>query len=203
MRGGLFTPPLYNPFGTPIPTGRWLGPATLILAQSTYSIVTGRTICLPIYVASRLTAVSLVIEHTTAAGTTGKLRLGLWRDDGAGYPGGLVVDTGTANEIDLTAAPAVNSVTISYVLEPGLYWAGFAAAFTGTTPVVRAGTTGNQAHHIMGVSASTITATSRFVGYAGTGGPAAWASGTALVDPYTAGQAATSSTNLPFVLLGT
>ena len=196
---GLPTPAF--PYGLFTPTGRFIGPTSLALATNTYGVVSGRLIALPVYIAQDTTAVAISVETTTPAGTTGKLRLGIWKDNGAGYPGVLVLDVGTANEIDLTTAAGVKSVTIAQTLPPGLYWLALAAAYTGTQPVLRAGG-GTNTHNFMGVTTSQITGSSVYTGYADGGGLNTWASGNALPNPYTAGQSA-SGMSLPFILLAT
>ena len=59
--------------------------------------------------------------EVTAAGEAGSVvRLGIYADDGTGYPGALVLDAGTIAGTSAT----VQEITIAQVLTPGLYWIG-------------------------------------------------------------------------------
>ena len=59
--------------------------------------------------------------EVTAAGEAGSVvRLGIYADDGTGYPGALVLDAGTIAGDSAT----VQEITIAQVLTPGLYWIG-------------------------------------------------------------------------------
>jgi hypothetical protein len=58
----------------------------------------------------------------TAAGESGSVfRFGIWNDDGAGKPGTLLLDAGTAATDGSTGA---FEVTVSQALSPGIYWVG-------------------------------------------------------------------------------
>lgn len=91
----------------------------------------------------RLCPVFIPIEKTldrigaeiTGAGESGStLRLGIYRDDGTGFPGALLLDAGT---IDATSA-TVQQITINQVITPGVYWIGGAVQGAPTTqPTVR------------------------------------------------------------------
>lgn len=73
---------------------------------------------------------SIAVEVTTpAAGST--LRLGVYADDGGGAPGALVADFGT---VDAGTAGS-RALSISQVLQPGLYWVVVAAL--GGAPSIR------------------------------------------------------------------
>lgn len=70
-----------------------------------------------------------------AAGDAGcKFRLGIYADDGSGYPGALVLDAGTIAGDAATA----QEIVISQALSPGLYWVGGASQIITTTgPTMR------------------------------------------------------------------
>lgn len=73
------------------------------------------------WVVNRTMSLSKIGTEVTAAGEAGSLvRLGIYADDGTGYPGALVLDAGTIAGDSV----AVQEVTISQVLAPGLYWVG-------------------------------------------------------------------------------
>lgn len=60
----------------------------------------------------------LGVEVTTPAATGGTVRLGLYGDNGTGFPGHLLLDAGL---VPSTTAGLV-TVTIYQLLAPGLYW---------------------------------------------------------------------------------
>lgn len=84
---------------------------------STTTLATGSLKASPIYVGKNRTVDRIQAEVTTF-GASSKLRLGIYADDGTGYPGALVVDSG---EID-AGSNGVKNVTIAASLSPGLYW---------------------------------------------------------------------------------
>lgn len=61
------------------------------------------------------------------------VRLGIYKDDGTGRPGQLVLDAGT---VDASATGDV-TITISTTLTPGHYWVGGVSQGTGTAPTVQ------------------------------------------------------------------
>lgn len=71
----------------------------------------------------------------SSAGSAGALlRLGIYADNGQGYPGALVLDAGT---VDGTSA-TVSELTVSQVLPLGLYWVGAVVqGAPSTQPTVR------------------------------------------------------------------
>lgn len=85
---------------------------------------------IPFYVAAPLTYDRIAIS-VTAAGAAGTLvRLGLYADTGAVYPGSLVVDAGEVG----VAVTGTRELPINITLAPGLYWT--ANLFSGT-PTIR------------------------------------------------------------------
>jgi hypothetical protein len=96
----------------------------------------------PFIVPDDATYTAIAIHQTT--GTTGSARLGIYSDDGAGYPGALVLDAGT---VTLTGTGA-KEIVISQALSRGWHWVagvwsvatGVYEAFTvaGTIPLLGA-----------------------------------------------------------------
>jgi hypothetical protein len=88
----------------------------------------------PFYVPSALTLSRLGMEVTTVGDTGSTLRLGIYADNGTGYPGGLVLDAGTI----LGDSATVQELTISQALAAGLYWVGAVVqGVTTTKPTLR------------------------------------------------------------------
>jgi hypothetical protein len=92
----------------------------------------------------RTTALTRLAAEVTIVGEAGsKIRLGIWGDDGTGYPGALVVDAGQINGDSAT----VQEATINVTLTPGTYWLGAAVqTVTTTQPTVRTVGAGNPPH---------------------------------------------------------
>ena len=90
----------------------------------------------PFYVPNT-TVISKIGGEVTSAGEAGsKLRLGIYADNGKGYPGALVVDAGTINGDSATVQEITLGSTVT--LNPGLYWIGAAVQLVTTTqPTVR------------------------------------------------------------------
>lgn len=73
-------------------------------------------------------------EVTVAGDAGSKFRLGIYADNGYGYPGALVVDAGTINGDSVT----VQEIPISLALAPGVYWiGGVTQVVTTTQPTIR------------------------------------------------------------------
>lgn len=84
---------------------------------------------------NRTTAFAKIGAEITSAGEAGSvLRLGIYGDDGTGYPGALVLDAGTIAGDSAT----VQEITVAFTLTPGLYWVGGVVQSAPTTqPTVR------------------------------------------------------------------
>lgn len=66
------------------------------------------------------TIAGIAARHFGTATASEVCRLGIYADNGTGYPGALVIDAGT---IDLSTAVAIKSITISQAISTsGLYW---------------------------------------------------------------------------------
>lgn len=128
----------------------------------------------PFYTRQRITIDRIAAEVTSAGGAGSVFRLGIYKDNGSGYPGVKVIDAGTINSTSATA----QEITISQVLEPGLYWfGGVIQGAAGSLPTIR-----TTISSIQTVGASSITtAVQSTVGYGLTSVTGA------LPDPFTAG----------------
>ena len=123
----------------------------------------------------RTTAFATIGAEITSAGDAGSvLRLGIYADDGTGYPGALALDAGTIAGDSV----AVQEVTVAFTLTPGLYWVGgVVQGVTTTQPTVRTIAQGNP--ELLLTTAALPTSTSLpYVGYVGFGMtgalPATW-----------------------------
>lgn len=103
--------------------------------SSTSSTLGVGTLRLLPWIVHRAITIDRIGAEVTSAGDAGsKLRLGIYADNGNGYPGALVLDAGTIDGDSAT----VQSVTISQALSPGLYWVGGAVQVVSVTqPTVR------------------------------------------------------------------
>jgi hypothetical protein len=104
-------------------TGRYYRPA-LAYNVSNAVLSTGSTWFAPFFVSDPVTFTKIGARLITGA-AGGLLRLGVWKDNGSGAPGTLVVDSGT-----LTCETASNNTdreatALSIVLTRGWYWLGW------------------------------------------------------------------------------
>jgi len=77
----------------------------------------------PFTVVRDITIDRIACATTVAGGAGTHARLGIYLDDGGGYPGDLVLDAG---EVDVENV-AIKSITIDQALTKGLYWLCFIA----------------------------------------------------------------------------
>lgn len=119
------------------------------------------------FVVPRAVTLSRIGLEVTVAGDVGSLvRLGIYADNGSGYPDALVLDAGTV----AGDAVGVAENTISQALTPGLYWVGAVAQnVTTTQPSIRGiATTSGATAPQMPLSTSTPATNSlSSVGFAG------------------------------------
>lgn len=88
----------------------------------------------PMDVPLALTLTGLAIEVTSAGDASCVSRLGIYADDGTGYPGALVLDAGTV----AADSTGVKTITISQALTTGRYWVGAATQGAATVqPTIR------------------------------------------------------------------
>lgn len=153
-RGTALTP------ATPIPLGNLKsgyyyfltgGPSTTTSAALTNALLR----IAPYYIPNAVTLTKIGCEVATTPGEAGsKVRLGIWADDGAGYPGSLILDAGQI----AGDAVAVAELTISQALGPGMYWFGAVCQSAPTTqPTLRCSTQPSVAYTPIGTSAPTAS----------------------------------------------
>lgn len=88
----------------------------------------------PFPVPRRITITRMGLEVVNAGDAGCVMRMGIYADNGAGYPDALVLDAGTVPG----DAVGVAEVTISKVLEPGTYWCGAVPqGVTSVQPTIR------------------------------------------------------------------
>lgn len=123
----------------PTVTGRFYGlpagttPATLLT-------VTGTLYAYPYYVAAPTLFKTIALDVTTGQ-TGGSARIGLYADNGAGYPGALVAGS-DGGALIATSGAAVQTNTINLTIQAGWYWVATIFTATSTFPTVAAITVG-------------------------------------------------------------
>lgn len=105
------------------------------LTTTTFLTGTGTLYAYPIYVPSKITVATLNLSVTTGQ-TGGVAHIGIYKDNGAGYPGALLYDSGSNTGPATTAMTVVTPTTGSLVLNPGLYWVATTFNATSTFPTV-------------------------------------------------------------------
>lgn len=178
-------------------TGRFYGfPLGSTLASAL--TVTGTLYAYPIFVPSTVTVKSLNLSVATGQ-TGGAAHIGIYADNGAGYPGALV--SGTDVAAVAATATAVVSTTPNVLLNPGVYWVASIYTATTTFPSVIALSstyTADTANQIGYDTAAHALATS---GQAGTGISVAATYGTLPVT-FPAGATLTLNASTPAVAVG-
>lgn len=113
--------------GLPLVTGRFYGlprgvtpVAVLTVASTIYAY--------PIYIANEVTVASLNVGVTTGQ-TGGACHLAIYADNGEGYPGERVYESGAV--AGLTSTTVVTKSSVATTLNAGWYW--IASIFTATT----------------------------------------------------------------------
>ena len=96
-------------------SGKYHGPQAAG-GGATAVITANRLYAYPFSVPVTTTFDRIAIQVTTAA--AGSARLGIYADNGAIYPGALILDAGTVN----TGTTGTKEIEISQSLSPGLYW---------------------------------------------------------------------------------
>lgn len=109
-------------------SGRFYG-IPLGMTSAALLTVTGTLYAYPVYIPNTVTVKSLNLSVTTGQ-TGGSARIGIYADNGAGYPGTLVAGS-DAGALAATATAVVSNSSLSIVLNPGTYW--FASIFTATS----------------------------------------------------------------------
>lgn len=123
-----FTSPLNEhevPFSYAI-AGRYYAAGSFGSVSTSSAVANDNLRASPFYARADLTIDRIGCE-VTAAGSAGcTVRLGIYADNGSGYPGALVIDAGTVSG----AAVASAEITVNTQLKAGLYW--FAAVVQGS-----------------------------------------------------------------------
>lgn len=115
-------------------SGRYYFPASQISTATSNTLANGTLRLTPWFVERAVTIDRIGGEITVIGDVGSKLRLGIYADDGGGYPGALLLDAGQIAGDSAT----VQELTVSQTLQPGLYWIGAAVqAVTTTQPTVR------------------------------------------------------------------
>ena len=118
--GGGGIPSVYTQFNS----GRWYPGSSNV---NVYAAVQAEAWARPIYIPTSHTFTAIGVGVNLAAAAGGVVRLGLYADNGSGYPGALVTDYGTVS----VAASGLASISITEALTAGnLYW--LCAAFQGS-----------------------------------------------------------------------
>lgn len=118
----------------PLKTGRYYFPISQH-GSATSSALGNGTLRLAPWLVDRAITIDRIGGEITSIGDAGsKLRLGIYSDDGSGYPGALVLDAGQIAADSAT----VQELACNLTLQPGLYWIGAAVqSVTATQPTVR------------------------------------------------------------------
>jgi hypothetical protein len=88
----------------------------------------------PWFVPNACTLAKIGAEVTSAGDSGSLVRLGIYADDGTGFPGQLVLDAGTIAGDSAT----VQEISISLSIRPGMYWIGGAVQSVSVTqPTLR------------------------------------------------------------------
>jgi len=96
---------------------------------SVAAITANRLYCSPFLVTRAITIDRLAFEVTT--GDAGNARVGIYNDDGTGYPGTLNTDVGTGDTTNVAIVAVAISGNLS--LTPGLYWLAIVSDVAPTT----------------------------------------------------------------------
>lgn len=113
-------------------TGRFYGvpPAVTPTALLT---VASTLYAYPVYVPAECVVSSLGLSCTTGQ-TSGQGRVGIYSDNGSGYPGALNYDSGAMSLVSSSTLPTVTGVNTA--LRAGVYWIATIFTATGTYPSV-------------------------------------------------------------------
>lgn len=160
--------------------------------------VTATLYAYPIYIPNVVTVATLSIGVTTGQ-TGGAAHVGIYADNGAGYPGALVYDSGAI--AGLTSTVVVTKSSVATTLNPGWYWIASIYTASSTFPSVTGITAnyGSSTNALLGSdTAAHLLATS---GQAVTGITVAGTYG-ALPTTFTAGGALVINAAVPVIAIG-
>lgn len=116
-------------------SGRWVVPtfashAAIAQGQNAFSAV-------PLFVGKQSTVDMIGVNVTVAGGAGCVLHLGIYADDGFGFPGALVLDAGSVSG----TSTGNRTIAISQVLPAGLYWLACAVRVAGSPTITASGGT--------------------------------------------------------------
>lgn len=123
----------------PFVAGRFYGLPTGT-TPATILTVTGTLYAYPYYIPAP-TLIKTIALDTTTGQTGGAAHIGIYADNGSGYPGALVAGTDTAAVI-ATSGAAIQTNTINVTLQAGWYWLASIYTASGTFPTVASNTVG-------------------------------------------------------------
>jgi peptidoglycan/xylan/chitin deacetylase (PgdA/CDA1 family) len=138
--------------------GLYYGPAVSTLGSVVCS--SQRLSAVPVEIRAMAQWKALGISVGSAGGTGSVARLGIYRDNGHGFPGSLLVDAGTV----ATDATGAKTAAISQMLPPGRYWLAFLDAQVTSAPTVSA-VSSSAAPAIGGASVFTAAASGAVGGF--------------------------------------
>jgi hypothetical protein len=184
--------------GLPWVTGRFYG-VPLGVTPVAFLTVASTLYAYPIFIPSAVTLAALQASVTTGQ-TGGKVELGLYKDNGAGYPGALVTGTDTG-DLAGTGTAVVGPTNLTVALQPGWYWAAIQAYATSTMPSVAGGTVAysteltkligaDTAAHLLAAGSEAVGGITKSLAYA------------ALLTTFPSGAAPVLNAAVPLVSLG-
>jgi len=141
--------------GLPWVSGRFYGLPAGVTPVS-FLTVASTLYAYPIFIPNSVTLAALQADVITGQ-TGGKVELGIYADNGAGYPGALVAGTDTGDLDGTTNTTIVGPTNLAVPLSPGWYWAAIQAAATSTMPSIAGSTVGytNQLGNLLGSDSAT------------------------------------------------
>jgi len=145
-------------------SGTWIAPSTVISTSGSLGIGTLRVI--PMYVESGLTTTDFAVDITNGGDSGSTVRCGIYRDNGKGYPGSLLVELGSLAG-DAIATPTASK---TQYIPPGMYYiGGVVQNVTTTQPTVRTATTSGTQGSIATTAATALQTAQNGVAFAQTG----------------------------------
>lgn len=138
--------------GTSAPSGSWIVP---LGTPGTFAMGAGNLQVMPLWI-PRQVSITEILGEVTVGAASSFIRMGIYRDNGSGYPGALVTGS-DSGQIDASAA-ALKPFTYGtpVVLSAGTYWVG--GVNQGGTPTVRS-SAGNNPSIAAGSQATAMQST--------------------------------------------
>lgn len=127
--------------------GKWLTSAPAEATSQTYGLDADKIYAYPLPITRALTIDRLGLFVSVAA-VGGNARIGIYNDNGSGYPGSLLLDAGA---VDISTT-GIKAIIIDQALTKGLYWL---AVICSVEPTVYKGA---MAYSPLGRSTSTLKA---------------------------------------------